>query len=174
MDPGRTPRHRRLLLVAVSVLVPALLAMGGLVAYLTGAFTDRGRFDTVPPGCDTIRPYAGLLGVDYTLRPAPRNYSCDLLLPPDHPRYLAAPKMTVGFVIPPGEDRSPAAAAGWLKDLENRVPVPGLGDEAYRQDTNRYVRISNLLIVVWVFPNPTSDAAQVDAFVQALVAGLSA
>ncbi|GAB1691899.1 hypothetical protein KRM28CT15_37020 [Krasilnikovia sp. M28-CT-15] len=162
--PDGTPRRRRRRAALVIGVVAAVLLAAGVVTYLV---RDDRRFDAVPPACETIQPFTGLLGVNYTLRQkGERNFACDLWLPRDHPAYRAAPKITFGFLL--ADDASDAADKLRLKPAPDVRALPGIGDEAYLQDRNVYFRVGNLAVAIFVFPNEVSNEDQVKAFATAV------
>jgi hypothetical protein len=159
----RRPRSRIPVLVA-AVLVAALLAAGAFI-YRAGGFNDRGQFRAEPPACATVAPGMRLLGMDYVTEQDESN-NCHLLLPRDHPAYVAAPSITVSFyVATPRRSDAPGAAGTLLRKLKaDSPPLPGIGDEAYLRDRDVFLRVSNLVVAIVVFPRPISTEEQVRAF----------
>ncbi|MGN9908884.1 hypothetical protein ACTMTJ_15180 [Phytohabitans sp. LJ34] len=159
--PGR--RRRRVVLAAGGAVV--VLAAAVFVGYLTGGLNDDGRFSAEPPACETIAPSVALLGVAYTTRQSESN-SCDLLLPQDHPDYIAAPKITVSYgVAAPRRKDAPETASEMLRPMSREArPLPGVGDEAYLRGRDVFLRVSNLVVAIVVFPRQASTQEQVLAF----------
>jgi hypothetical protein len=170
---ARVRRRRRMTVLAIAV--PVLLVVVGGLGYAT-RLVHYGRFGAAPAACDAIRPMIGKLGATYELRTTRLNRSCDLWLPPGAPGYADAAKITVGFypAEPEGWTSAQQVAGGMLRDFDkDRVaPVAGIGDEAYARDRDLLVRVSNLLLIILVFPNPVSRPEQVRAFAGAVVDGL--
>ncbi|PWU56858.1 hypothetical protein DLJ47_04510 [Micromonospora sp. S4605] len=159
---ARRPRRRALLVAAV--LVPVLLA-AAVITYLAGGFHDDGRFRAEPAACATLAPSVRLLGPAYVLQQDDRN-NCDLLLPPDHPSYVPVPTITVSYyVATPRREDAPEAAAELLRRLTPGTRrLPGVGDEAYLRDRSVFLRVSNLVVGIVVFPRVVSTEEQVLAF----------
>lgn len=174
-DQAAAPSRRRWALIA-AILVPVLLVAAGAVAYFAGAFRDDGRFDAGPPACAAVKPMVHLLGVDYELRPTKLDRGCDLWLPRDHPGYVEAPKITVGFMpVESADGRSgPEVAGQMMREFDDPdEPVAGIGDEAYARDRDLVFRVSNLLVVMFVYPNQVSDEEQVRSFATELAQSIS-
>jgi hypothetical protein len=158
------PRRRFPTLVA-AVLVPVLLAAAALTTYLAGGLNDDGRFRAEPPACATLAPSVHLLGPAYRLQQNKSN-NCDLLLPPDHPLYLPHPTITVAYyVATPRRENAPDAAGRLLRRLGTDFrPLPDVGDEAYVRDRSVFLRVSNLVVAIVVFPRAVSTEDQLRAF----------
>jgi len=173
--PGRPLAARRRWVTTLAIAVPGLLVAVGGLGYGTKV-VHYGRFGAAPAACDTIRPVIGRLGVAYDLRPTGLNRSCDLWLPPGAPGYTDAAKITVGFfpAEPRGWTSAPQVAGATLRDFDRGPlePVAGIGDEAYARDRDLLVRVSNLLLIILVFPDPVSGPDQVRAFAEAVAGEL--
>jgi hypothetical protein len=171
-QPGKPINGRRRWVTTLAIAVPGLLVAVGGLGY--GAkVVHYGRFGAVPAACDTIRPMVGRLGVAYELRAGKLDRSCDLWLPPGSNGSAEAPKITVGFypAAPRGWTSAQQVAGAKMRDFREE-PVAGIGDEAYARDRDLLVRVSNLLLIILVFPNPVSRPDQVRAFAGAVVDGL--
>ena len=171
-DVAPVPPPRRRGRIALVVFVILLLVAGAAVAYVIPR--RDAKFSALPPACDTIRPLAAQLGT-YELKPTQFDRGCELWLPKDHPAYVNAWKITVGFYaeVDDGGPAAPASVPEMMRDAATKaVPVAGLGDEAYQRDRNLYIRISNMMVVILVMPRPVSTEAQVNEFATALVATL--
>jgi hypothetical protein len=168
-QPVSSTRRPRWRIVVAAVVVPVVLVAAGLIMYLTGAFDDDGTFRAEPPACATIAPLVNLLGVAYTTQQDDTN-NCDLLLPRDHPDYIDAPKITVSYyVATPRRGDAPDAASEVLRQLRAAAqPLSGVGDEAYVRDRSVFLRVSNLVVGIVVFPREASTAEQVRTFAGAL------
>lgn len=164
--PAARRTRRRLPVLVAAILAATLLAAVG-ITYLAGGFTDDGQFRAEPPACATIAPSLHLLGFAYTTRQTKSN-GCDLLLPPDHPRYSATPDITINFAVKtPSRGDAPQAASQVLRPLvaQKSLPsLPGVGDEAYLWDRNVLLRVSNLDVAILVFPMNECTDDQIRAF----------
>ncbi|MEU8231215.1 hypothetical protein AB0C12_16600 [Actinoplanes sp. NPDC048967] len=157
----------RLRALAILVLVPVLLIAGGVGVWYV-VTQKEGRYDAAPRACQKIRPVVDELGVPYELRPAGKPAVCDLRLPKDHPRYTDAPKLTVSFHEPVLDI---AGAKRLMSDIRSRpgvTPLTDVGDDAYVQDSDFHVRVSNLVVTVTVHPDQISAPDQVRDFIAAL------
>ncbi|MEV4707870.1 hypothetical protein [Actinoplanes sp. NPDC049316] len=157
----------RLRAFVVLVLAPVLLVAAGFGVWYV-VTQKEGRYDTVPRACPKIRPVVDELGVPYELRPAGKLGTCDLRLPEDHPQYADEPKITVSFREPV---RDIAGAKQLMSDIGSRpgvTPLAGVGDDAYVEDRDFHVRVSNLVVTITVHPNQASSPDQVRAFIVAL------
>lgn len=173
MDGQPAPRRRRRWTILAGGTAVIVLAAAALVAYLTGGLNDDGRFSAEPPACETIAPSVALLDVAYTTRQSGSN-NCDLLLPQDHPDYIAAPKITISYgVATPRRADAPEAASELLRPMSREArPLPGVGDEAYLRDRDVFLRVSNVIVAIVVFPRPASTQDQVLAFATDVAAHL--
>ncbi|MGW5671571.1 hypothetical protein [Micromonospora sp. NPDC003776] len=169
--PGR-PRRRVAILVA-GILVPVLLVAAGAAVYLAAGWHDRGTFRAEPPACATLEPSLHLLATPYTVQQDGSN-NCDLFLPRDHPGYISAPVMTVAYyVATPERGDAPEAASRVLRQPGAQLrPLSGVGDEAYSRNRSVYLRVSNLVVGIEVFPRAVSLESQVHAFAADLASRL--
>ncbi|UQU63465.1 hypothetical protein COUCH_31310 [Couchioplanes caeruleus] len=157
----------RLRAFVILVLAPVLLIAAGVGVWYV-VTQKEGRYDMAPRACPKIEPVVDELGVPYELRPAGKPGICDLRLPEGHPQYTDAPKITVSFSEPV---RDIAGAKQLMSDIGSRpgmTPLAGVGDDAYVQDRDFYVRVSNLVVTITVQPDRTSTPDQVKAFTVAL------
>jgi hypothetical protein len=157
------PRPRLKILAAAGVAV--LLAAGALTVYLAAGRYNQGRFTAEPSACGALAPSVPLLGVEYTLRRNELN-NCELTLPRDHPDYVAAPKILVSFLVADADgEGAPQVASRVIQQLGEGSPVlSGVGDEAYQRSGDVYLRVSNLVVAVVVYPVAASMPEQVRAF----------
>ncbi|MGQ5262721.1 hypothetical protein ACTWLT_18440 [Micromonospora sp. ZYX-F-536] len=156
---------RRIVIVVAAVLVPVLLVAAGVVTYFMGGLNDDGQFRAEPPACETVQPSLHLLATAYAVRLEGSN-SCSVFLPKDHPAYIPTPVMTIDYyVATPQREDAPDAASGVLRKLGSEVkPLSGVGDEAYSRNRSVYVRVSNLVVGVTVFPLAPSPESQIHDF----------
>jgi len=167
------PRQRLKVLAAAGVAV--LLAAGILIVYLAAGRYDEGRFTAEPSACDALAASMPLLGVQYTLRRNELN-NCELTLPPGHPDYVPTPKILVTFSVTDADgEGAPQVASGLIRQLGAGSPaLPGVGDEAYQRSGDVYLRVSNLMVAIVVYPVAGSTPEQVRAFAADLANRLDA
>lgn len=167
------PRQRLKTVATAGVAV--LLAAGILIVYLAADRYDQGRFTAEPSACDALAPSAPLLGVEYTPRRNELN-NCELTLPPSHPDYVPAPKILVSFSVTDADGQgAPQVASRLIRQLGQGSPaLPEVGDEAYQRSGDVYLRVSNLMVAVVVYPVAASTPEQVRAFAADLANRLDA
>ncbi|MEU1687468.1 hypothetical protein [Micromonospora sp. NPDC005707] len=161
--PRRRPWRRPFLMAAIVLAV--LAAAAAVLTYVRGGFNDDGRFRAEPPPCAALEPSVHLLGTTYTLQQAGSN-NCQLMLPQNHPDYVAAPKIEVYYKIitSPGKDAPDAASQELRRVMREPRPLPGVGDEAYRWSGGLALRVSNLVVGIVVHPRQASTEEQLQAF----------
>ncbi|GAA0558169.1 hypothetical protein GCM10010172_46510 [Paractinoplanes ferrugineus] len=156
MPVAPPPRRRALIGVLSGLGVVALLAVGGAIAYFSGAFDEKGRFAAVPPPCATLEPGLPGLGAGYTTRAGNGN-TCEVLLPG-----TSTPMMTVGYYrgATPGKvgSRLRERTEGQFRELS------GLGDEGYTNGALTVFRVSNLMVGISIYPNTGTTDAQIRVF----------
>ena len=167
MEAPVISRRRRRVLIAIMAVVFVVAAM--FTAYLAGVFDDEGDFRTEPEACAALQSSLPRLGVPYEAKPDGKN-NCDLWLPESD-----GPKITVAYaVISASRGNAPDAASTKLREFAplGFVELPNLADEAYVRDTSLYFRVSNLLVGITVYPEPSSTPAAVQTFARDLAAAL--
>jgi hypothetical protein len=153
MQPETAPPGRRTLIVLASIVgVLALLAAGGLAAYLSGVFDEQKRFGAVPAVCPTLVPGLHLLGTGYGTA-AGTGSTCNVTLPG-----TGTPMMTVSYSV----GASPDAVSAQLRDRAAATfhEVDGLGDEGFSNGRLTVFRVGNLLVGIAVLADigSTTDA----------------
>jgi hypothetical protein len=168
--PRRT--QRRLLVVVASIVGAAVLVAGGLLVFLN----DRDQFTAEPPACEFVGPSLHLLGAAYIARPD-TPASCDLLAPKDHPLQAElgdTPVMKVVFrVADSGETDEVLEQIESDGTVEHRR-LEGVGDLAYLRGNDIYLRVSNLVVGILVFPMAQTTQDQAIAFATDLAGRLRA
>jgi hypothetical protein len=126
---------------------------------------DDGHFRAEPPACETLAPSLHLLETAYTLQQDDSN-NCQLFLPKDHLLDSPNPVMTVSYyVATPRREDAPEAASRVLHEPGLQfTPLSGIGEEASSRDRSVYLRVSNLVVGITVFPLVVSTESQIRAF----------